>query len=77
MELKHVSRDPQEHYIRRVFIYRNGEEILKQSYTHQTNAKGLVEDFPLEFEPLDEVRVLAICRDAGRKEATLIIPEKK
>ena len=77
MELKHVSSNPQKHYIRRVFVYRNGEEILKQSYTHQTNAKGLIEDFILDLEPLDQVRVLAICRDAGRKEATLIIPEKK
>ncbi len=76
MEFKHVSSDPRDHYLRRVFIYKNDVEVVKRQYTKQTNHQKLIDDVPIELRPGDVVRVLAICNEAGRKEETLVIPEK-
>lgn len=74
IEIRHVSINPRKHFIRRLLVYKNDEEVEKRAYVQQTTAAMLIEDVPLEAATGDVVRVEAVCNQAGRKDATLMIP---
>lgn len=74
IEARHVTSNSRKHFIRRVVVYKNGEEIEKRFYVQQTTAAMLIEDLALEAVPGDVLRVEAVCNEAGRKETTLVIP---
>lgn len=75
IDIEHVSSDQNDHYIRRVIVYKNGEEVAKYAYPIQEKPTGQAQDVKLEAKVGDEIRVLAICSKAGRKEETLVITE--
>ncbi len=74
IEVHHVASNPRKHFIRKLSIDKNGQEVDSRSYAKQTTATMLIEDVPLEAVTGDVVRVEAICSEAGRKEATLVVP---
>lgn len=74
VEMQHVTKNPRKHFIRKLSIAKNGKEIDSRAYVQQTTAAMLIEDIPLEAVTGDVVRIEAICNEAGRKEATLVIP---
>ena len=74
IDLKHPSNNPQQHHIRKILVYKNGEEAISFNYVTQTNARGLIQDVPLKAKSKDVIRVQAICNQAGRGEKTFILP---
>lgn len=73
--LRHVTHNVREHRIRRLIIYKNDEEIKSYYMPSQPSPKGIDKKVSLEAESGDEIRVKAICSEAGIGEATLTIPE--
>ena len=74
VEVKHISHNMNKHYIRRLIVYKNDEEVGKFTYPKQTSPNGLIEDLPLEAKSGDIIRVSAICNEAGPSEETFTIP---
>lgn len=72
--VKHTTKDLFEHYIKKLIIYKNDEELSQHSFKRQTTAARLVATVPLEVESEDVIRVEAICSEVGRKQKVLIIP---
>ena len=73
-EIRHVTSNPRKHFIRKLIIYKNGDEIENRFYVQQTTAAMLIEDVSLEAVTGDVIQADAICNEAGRKETTLVIP---
>ena len=76
IKIKHVTQRNRDHYIRRVVVIRNGEEIEKVSFNNQ-KPKGLEVEIEVDVKTQDEVTVKAICSKAGSKEASIMIPEQR
>lgn len=74
VEIKHVSSNPRDHYIRLVYVSKNGEEPEKHIFVTQ-NPQGLTMTVPMEAEGGDVIQVKTFCSKKGIKEATLTIPE--
>ena len=72
--MKHVTNNSREHYIRLIVIYKNGEEFASYFLPYQVSPKGIDREVAMDAETGDEIKVKAICSDAGRKEVTLTIP---
>ena len=77
LEMTHVSTNLLKHYIRKIIIYKNEEEVQNIYLVKQTTASTVVEDVPLEAKDGDVIRVKAICAEAGYKEESLTIREKE
>lgn len=75
IEINHVSHNLRVHHIRKIEIYLNNEEVETINLTTQTSPSQVIRDVDLEAKPDDQIRVLAICSDAGRKEETLVVPQ--
>ena len=74
IEMRHVTKNPRKHFIRKLSVSKNGTEIDSRSYVQQTTAAMLIADVPLEAVPGDVLRAEAVCNTAGRNETTLVIP---
>ncbi len=74
VEVSHTTRDPQNHYIRKIVIDKNDMQAKAFVYAKQTTATMLTQDFSIEADSGDLIRVTAICRPAGRMEGTLVVP---
>lgn len=74
IDVSHTSRNLQNHYIRKIVIDKNDIQTKEFVYAKQTTATMLIQDFPIEADSGDLIRVTAICRPAGRAEGTLVVP---
>ncbi len=74
IEIKHVSRDLNEHYIRRMVVTKNDQEIKKFTYSRQPSATGLSEDVALDAQSGDIIRVKVFGNKSGPKEETFVVP---
>lgn len=72
--MRHVTNNSRKHRIRLLIVYKNGEEFTRYYLPHQVSPKGIDKEVAMDAESGDEIKVKAICSDAGRKEVTLIIP---
>lgn len=77
IEVQHITKDPRKHYIRRLYIFKNEEEIEDFPFAKQTSTAELIQDVTLDLSPKDVIRVKAVCNQAGTKEETLVIPDDK
>ena len=75
IDVKHVSKNPRDHHIRKLIVFRNDEEVEKFLFVTQSKAYGFSKEIPLVAHTDDVIRVKATCSKAGRKEETLIIPK--
>ncbi len=74
IEIAHVAHDPREHHIRKVQVFLNEGTPIDLYFPTQTSPSQLIVDVPLSAQEEDQIRVLAICNEAGRKEETLVVP---
>jgi hypothetical protein len=72
--MRHVTNNSRKHRIRLLVVYKNGEQFANYYLPHQVSPKGIDTESALDAESGDEIKVQAVCSEAGRKEATLIIP---
>lgn len=74
VEVKHISTNIRDHYIRRLVIYKNDIELKKFTYARQTSAAALIQDLSIDAIPGDVIRVKAICNESGPEEKTFVVP---
>jgi len=74
VKMKHISSDPQDHRIRQITVYLNGQEFQQHFFVQQTTAQGLEEELYVPAEEGDVIRIKAICSKAGFAEAELTVP---
>ena len=72
--IKHVSSHLRKHHIRKLEVYKNDIQVGDYNYNNQTKATEQDQNVQMEAVAGDVIRVLAICSEAGRGEATLTIP---
>ena len=74
IDLAHISKDPREHFIRKLVVFQNDKEVKVYRFNRQTSPQGLTQDVTFEALSGDVIRVLAVCNEAGRKEEEIKIP---
>ncbi len=75
--MKHVTHDPQEHRIREIVVFVNGQDVGHFYFVQQTSAQGLEEALPVSAKAGDDIRVKAICSKAGVAEAGMTVPSEE
>ena len=73
IEIKHQSRNPREHRIRKIRVYLNDDPPLELFLTHQTAPAYDKEEISLEAKAGDHIRVEVFCSQGGWEEATLVV----
>jgi hypothetical protein len=78
VSVKHITKDLDKHYIRKIAVVVNGEEQLVEYYKRQPEYMEFSYDFDLDHPPGTVIAVKAYCSDGGTKEAQMVIsvPEK-
>ena len=72
--IKHNVKNPENHYIKRIRVYANGEPVEERSYTSQETAGGHGDVFILKnVKAGDEIMVKATCNKFGGKRANIKI----
>lgn len=79
VEIKHVTVNVVKHYIRKVIIYKNDQEIFNKTYPRQPQPQGFEEQITVAAKVGDILHVKAFCSEAGIGEEKLevVAPEKK
>ncbi len=73
IKVYHPSKSTRAHYIRRIFVYKNDEEIIKEGFPAQ-EAWGMTNEVKVPTRSGDQLRVKAVCVNAGSAEETILIP---
>lgn len=79
IEVKHVTVNVVKHYIRKVVVYKNSQEILNKTYPRQPQPPGFSEKVNVNAKVGDIFTVKAYCIEGGIGEEKLEVtdPEKK
>jgi desulfoferrodoxin (superoxide reductase-like protein) len=73
--VNHVSsNNSNEHYIRGIKVYVNGQEVDKKQFSHQTSRTQLIYDVKISAKENDKILVEATCARGGKGETTLTVP---
>jgi desulfoferrodoxin (superoxide reductase-like protein) len=72
--VNHIAGSSNEHYIRLIKVYVNGQEVDKKQFSHQTSRTQLIYDVKISAKEKDEILVEANCSKGGTGEATLTVP---
>lgn len=75
IEVEHYTNNPREHRVRRIEVFKNGEEVGVVNMTTQTTASTVVLDVPLEAAAGDKILVEVQCNKSGPRQETLTVPE--
>jgi desulfoferrodoxin (superoxide reductase-like protein) len=74
--IHHAVNDPGKHYIYKVSVELNGEEIIKQKFKYQYNEDAQLALYQIhDAREGDEITVTAYCSISGKKEATIVVEE--
>lgn len=76
IEMTHVSSHLRKHYIRKILVYKNDQEVEDIRLVSQTTPSSVIRDVVLDAKDKDVIRVKAICSEAGTAEASLTVQEK-
>lgn len=73
----HDVKNPTKHYVDRIVVQLNGEEIIQQTFKSQVDTEGQVVVYKIiDAKPGDEISVSARCNIAGRKKASIEVEEE-
>jgi len=73
IDVKHVTKNPRKHHIRKLVVFKNGEELEIFRYVTQATSQGFSQEFSMDTEEGDVIRVKAYCNEAGIKEELLVV----
>jgi len=78
INVEHLTQKPRKHYIRRLFVYVNGDLVDIIRHINQKHVKGFEDTILLEnIEPGDVIKVKAICSKAGYLSGELIVKDEE
>jgi len=73
--ITHSVSKPGGHFIDRVIVSKNGQEVLTQTYTSQPDALTFAYSYEIPAAPGDVFEVKAKCNKFGSRKATLTVAE--
>jgi len=73
VDVSHVSRDHIRHHIRKITIYRNGMEVMSKYFHQQIDPAKFTQDFPVNAEAGDVLKIEAFSTQGGSLEETLTV----
>ena len=74
VSVSHQSDKLEKNFIRRIVVYRNGEEDESFYFPRQKVVSGLEEDIPYEAEPGDKIEAEVFCNQGGTAKAETEVP---
>ncbi|PKP23142.1 MAG: hypothetical protein CVU05_00645 [Bacteroidetes bacterium HGW-Bacteroidetes-21] len=70
----HPVKDTEAHFISKIQILLNGQEVETLNYTKQTSAAAEIVVYTLdEMKEGDKIEVVANCNKAGQKKASVVV----
>ena len=67
--VEHIVTDPEDHYIEKVTLYKNGREVETRTFHFQTSKRNqTMPPVNVYASPTDRLRILATCNQAGMGE---------
>ena len=75
LTIAHITRDLNDHFIRRIEVKKNKEEPQIFYLNRQEKFNEFTYDISLEAEPNDVIKVKANCSKGGMKEEEFTVPE--
>jgi glucose/arabinose dehydrogenase len=73
--IAHTVSNPGSHYIYKVVIQKNGEQILKKEYSSQPTSSTFTYDYPLNASKGDIIKATAYCSIAGSKSGEITVEQ--
>ncbi len=73
----HQVSDPTSHYIFRIEILKNGEQVITKEYTSQPTLSTFSYDYPLNATKGDVLKATAYCIIAGSRSAEITVEDTK
>ena len=73
----HTVKDSLKHYVNRIVVKLNGEEVIEQKFWSQADSQVQRAEYVIIDARLgDEIEVIAGCNISGRKKGSLVVEEK-
>ena len=73
VQIEHTTRSKADHYIHRLTIFKNDQELPSVKLPRQSRPTGHEQDIAVEAGAGDTLTVKAFCNKGGTKEVTLVI----
>lgn len=70
---KHATESLDRHYLRRVVIYKNDQEVDAVNLTRQKMPSGIEEDIALEAQQGDRIAVSIYCKKGGEGKGEMTV----
>jgi hypothetical protein len=75
VDMTHASHDIKDHYIRKIYIFKNDEKPTIVYLTRQGRPNKAIEDILIKSDSNDVIRVKVFCSKGGFEEETITVPE--
>ena len=76
VDMRHVTGNPRNHFIRKIIVYRNDQEAAHSTYAFQTSPAHMSADISVIAAGGDVLRARVFCNKGGIGEALLTVPEE-
>ncbi|HLF18393.1 MAG TPA: hypothetical protein VI749_05805 [Candidatus Omnitrophota bacterium] len=73
--MDHLSRDHTRHYIRKVSIMKNGEEVATKTNRQQVDPNHYAFSIDVQAAANDEITVTTFCSEGGKKSTSIVVPK--
>jgi len=73
--MRHVTHNTREHFIRRLIVYKNKEEVGSIIIARQASPSYYKADIRVVAEGEDELSIKAICNKGGIGRANIVVPK--
>lgn len=75
--IMHKSDDSNDHHIRKIVVYKNGQEYIVERNHQQVNPTRFLLNIPVNVKEGDELQVKAYCSEGGSRSASIIVKNEK
>ncbi len=73
VHVTHPVSDPTTHYIARIVVEKNGQQVASRDYTSQESSSGMSDTFNVPAEDSDVLRATAFCSISGQSSAEITV----
>src|SRR3989338_5662481 len=77
VNIQHVTKDINEHYIRKIRIFRNNDEVVDENWHRQDDLNSIEKEFALDAKQDDLITVKVFCSEWGTLEAITVVNKKE
>ena len=73
--IRHITKDPNAHYISKLDVYKNDFTIIEEDYSSQLSADVFELTFDVDAEENDILRIEVECNENGKVEESLTVTD--